>query len=440
MSRLWEKGTSSDPLAIEFAAGRDPELDPLLVPYDCVASAAHAAELQRIGVLKADEAAALRRELGKIRQRALDGKFRVPPELEDGHTAIESALTKALGALGGKIHAGRSRNDQVSAAIRLFLIDALSTLEWSTLTLATTMLGRAQKMRSWIMPGFTHLRRAMPSTAGMWFAGFAERLIDDCEGLRNAQREADHSPMGSAAGYGSPLPLSRPRMARQAGFTEVSVVPTAVQLSRGRAELSALAGAHGVSLTLSRFGADVVLFTSEEFGLLRLPVELTTGSSIMPQKRNPDIAECLRPVAAMLGARYAEVAGVISHLPSGYQRDMAFTKAPMIDGLLRIDQALSAALLIAQGIQVDREACAAAVTPDVWQAHRATELAARGVPFREAYKQVAQQGADEDYGRKIEEPQTAEIKALRERVAALRRGWRRLRMRIERTTNDAFEV
>jgi len=444
MSRLWDKGASgseTDPLVLDFTTGRDPELDLYLVPYDCVASAAHAQELQRIGVLTAKEAANLRRELGRIRENCLAGDFSIPYEMEDGHTAIEAELTAKLGKAGAKIHAGRSRNDQVSAAMKLYLIDKLCGLEWSALHLAEQLLSRSKTSRKWPMPGFTHIRRAMPSTVGMWFAGYAERLLDDTEDLKHALVAADKSPMGTAAGYGSPLPLSRPRLARKAGFTEVTVVPAAAQLSRGRTELSALCSFLGLSLTLDRLGADVVLFTTAEFGLLRLPDELTTGSSIMPQKRNPDLAECLRPVSSMLAGRVVEVSSVMSHLPSGYHRDLAATKGPVIDSVRRLDHALSAATLLVQKLEVDRDNCAAAVTPEIMQAHKAAELAAKGMPFRDAYRKVADGKADAGpVDIALEEPGLSELKALRERLSTLRRSWRRVRSRIDRTTKAAFEV
>ncbi|NNE48549.1 MAG: argininosuccinate lyase, partial [Rhodothermales bacterium] len=318
-----------------FTVGDDYLWDTLLLPFDAVATAAHAEGLVDAGVLDLDELRAVKAALGRIKRKAEAGEVGVTPEDEDCHTVIERYLTAELGEIGEKIHTGRSRNDQVLAALRLFLRDRLITIARATSEIVEMLCGVAEEYDDALMPGYTHMQLAMPTTAGLWAAGYAELLVTDIRAVRAAHDQINTSPLGSAAGYGVPhLKLLRKKVAKTLGFKEVQSNVTAVQLSRGKLELHVAHACVQIGATLNRMASDLVLFNTSEFGFVRLPEEYTTGSSIMPQKRNPDVLELARAVYHRLTAEMHVLASVPANLPSGYHRDLQLTKAAVMQSVL----------------------------------------------------------------------------------------------------------
>ena len=389
VTRLWERGEALDPRIERFTAGDDPELDRRLVAHDAVASLAHATMLHEIGVLDASELAGLRRELAAIAAEARAGRFEISRADEDGHTAIENRLTLALGEAGRKIHTGRSRNDQVIAALRLWGREALLDAAEALLDLVERLLALAREHRETSIPGYTHTRQAMPSTLGHLFAAHAEGLLDAVPWLRAAFDHLDRSPLGSASGYGVPLPLDRARVAELLRFASVQENTLAVQNDRGRTEHLVLSALAVPVSDAGRLAADLVAFSSDEHRFLKLAPEVTTGSSIMPQKRNPDVLELVRAAAARLRARAAEVAAVYAPLPSGYHRDLQLTKGPFVEGVELARDVFLAARAALDGLTVDPERCRIAVLPTTAATDEVYRRVAAGTPFRDAYRAVA---------------------------------------------------
>jgi argininosuccinate lyase len=388
MAKLWDKGYRLDALLEAFTVGDDWQADARLVAADCVASMAHAAMLQSIGLLSRGEADGLKRELAAIVADAERGVFAVAPSDEDCHTAIENRLVAALGDAGKKIHTGRSRNDQVLAALRLWTRDYLLAFEEATLALADLLLDFAERHAGVPMAGRTHLQPAMPSTVGLWASAHAEELLDDLSLAHAAFHLADACPLGSAASYGVPLPLNREMVSDLLGFSRVQNNVLYANNSRGRVEGVVLTAVEQVCLTLSRMSQDLILFSLPEFGWFAIPKELCTGSSIMPQKRNPDGLELVRAKAALVGADLDAVKSVTRGLPSGYNRDYQMTKVPFFRGC---DTGLACVRIMGltvEKLEVHADRLAAGFTPDVFAADAALELVRQGVPFRDAYRQV----------------------------------------------------
>ncbi len=390
MTRLWDRGEPLDRLVLEFTAGEDHVLDDRLVAYDVRASAAHAEMLHAAGLLDAADHANLQRALREVGAAHARGEWRVTLEDEDGQTALENRLVAAAGEAGRRIHLGRSRNDQMLAALRLWLKDELEDLAGSAETVAAALEAIAGQRGGLVMPGYTHMQRAMPTTLGAWALGFASEIRDDAAGLRAARRRADLNPLGSAAGYGVPvLALDRERTTRELGFAATHEPVTAVQLSRGKAEAGALFEATLLALDLGRLAADLCLFATAEFGFARLPAELTTGSSMLPQKRNPDLFELVRGRTAEAAAALVELLGITAKLPSGYHRDLQLTKKPLFRGL---DSVGASARLLAHALprlEFDADRMRAAVDPSLLAAERAYRMVLEeGIPFREAYRRA----------------------------------------------------
>lgn len=389
MSKLWEKEYSFDQLIEEYTVGQDPVLDLRLVNGDCVASIAHAVMLERIGILKPGELAALRGELVEIIRRNQAGEFAIRVDEEDCHTAIENRLVDKLGEAGKKIHTGRSRNDQVIAALRLHVRSSLLTLQGACLDLVRTLLGFARTHAEVPMPGRTHMQIAMPSSVGLWAGAFAEELLDDLRLLDGAYELNDLCPLGSAASYGVPLPLDRELVSELLGFRALQNNVLYVNNSRGKFEAVILDAAEQVMLTLSKLAQDLILYSMPEFGYFTLPQELSAGSSIMPQKRNPCMLELMRAKAATVGACGTQVKSIIRSLPSGYNRDFQETKEPLLRGLGLTLSSLRVADRVMGSLGVDPQALLAGFTPEIYATDRALELVAAGVPFRDAYRRVA---------------------------------------------------
>jgi argininosuccinate lyase len=398
---LWQKeGVRVDERIQRFLAGSDVVDDRALFAYDLRASGAHAQGLANIGILTADELGALERELAILEAEWAAGEFALDARYEDGHSAIESRLIERLGDTGRKIHTGRSRNDQVLVATRLYLRDALATLHGVCHRIATVALARAASDGALPLPGYTHLQRAMVSSAAMWWAGWAEAFIDDTQLAADTRRWVDANPLGSAAGYGVNLGLDREHSTRALGFGRMQHAATYAQLSRGKFELQALSALSQALLDLRRLAWDISLYASAEFGFLALPAEYTTGSSLMPNKRNPDLVELLRASYAVVAGARTEIEQLLS-LPSGYHRDLQYSKAPLLRAFAHGLDALALVPDLLTGLQWRESAMRAAIEPGMFATDRAMELAAGGVPFREAYQQAAQDplpshGADPD--------------------------------------------
>ena len=387
--RLWDKGSDVDALVHAFTVGDDPLLDRGLVHWDCLGSAAHAWTLAKAGLLTDEECRTLIAGLREIDDQARDGRFEIPVELEDCHTAIEAALVERCGEVGQRIHAGRSRNDQVATAMRLYMrratLDLLSSLD----AFVGVLLERGGRDGATPMPGYTHLQPAMPSSVGQWLHAHSEAALDQLRAGLDLLQRLDACPLGTGAGYGVPLPLDRRLAADLLGFERVQRSPIDVQNSRGRMEKYFVRVAADVGAVLERFSSDLVLFASAEFGLVTLPEALTTGSSIMPQKRNPDVVELLRARAARLRASVFELEAVTGKLTSGYHRDLQLTKGPAIRAAGEIEQMLAVATTVAGAVRFNQERLAELMRSELYATHAAYALVREGVPFREAYRRVA---------------------------------------------------
>jgi argininosuccinate lyase len=389
MTRLWDKGTPLDARVLAYTAGDDHVLDNRLVRYDIQASMAHAEMLGVQGLLSAPDLAAIRRALTDIGEEHARGAWHISLEQEDCQTAIENLLTARIGATGGRLHAGRSRNDQVLAALRLYLRDAAEELRVGAATVADALEALAQRHGTMALPGYTHMQQAMPSTVALWAQGFAAEIRDDADGLGLTQRRIGKNPLGSAAGYGTPnLAVSREETRRRLGFAVTHEPVTAVQLSRGKAEAQLLFEITLLAQDVGRLAADLTLFYTQEFGFVALPAAFTTGSSIMPQKRNPDVFELVRGRSSVAQAALNEVLGITQKMTSGYHRDLQLIKPPLfraIDSCLQtlgiLPSALDGVSFRPENIRLDPGIDAAAAANAM--------VAQEGIPFREAYRRVA---------------------------------------------------
>jgi argininosuccinate lyase len=391
MSRLWDKGAPLNARVLQYTAGEDHALDDRLVAYDVQGSIAHAEGLHAAGLLSADDLKTLTTALHEIAAEHARGDWRVTLELEDGQTAIENLLTQKTGAVGGRIHLGRSRNDQVLTALRLYMRDAVEQLRSGAQSVADALHDLAKREGHVALPGYTHMQQAMPSSVALWAQGFAAEIHDDAEGLRLAHRRIGKSPLGSAAGYGTPgLPLDRHETQRRLGFPAVHEPVTAVQLSRGKAEAQILFEIVLLMTDLGRLASDLMLFYTQEFAYVRLPDEFTTGSSIMPQKRNPDVFELVRGRTATAQACLHEALGVIAKLTSGYHRDLQLIKVPLFRGIDVALQTLDIVVLALPGVSFRPENVR--IDPSIHAAEHANRLVVEeGIPFREAYRRVGEQ-------------------------------------------------
>ena len=389
MTRLWDKGGSLDARVLIYTAGDDYLLDNRLVAYDIRASIAHAEMLHAQNLLTAEDLAIICSALTVIGAEHASGAWAVTLEQEDSQTAIENRLTERIGAAGGRLHAGRSRNDQVLAALRLYLRDAAHDLEHGALAVADSLDGLAARDGTIALPGYTHMQQAMPSSVALWAGGYAAEIRDDAAGLMHAQRRIDKNPLGSAAGFGTPnLKLDREATRQRLDFSVTQEPVTAVQLSRGKAEAQLLFEITLLTQDMSRLAADLVLFYSQELKFVSLPAEFTTGSSIMPQKRNPDVFELIRGRSAVSVAALNEVLSITQKLTSGYHRDLQLIKPPLFRGIDSCMQtlnilppALNGVNFIAENIKLDSSIHAAAAANAL--------VAEQGIPFRDAYHQVA---------------------------------------------------
>ncbi len=389
MSRLWERGEPLEATIARFTVGDDPQLDLRLVAYDALGSLAHATMLAEIEVLTHEELTALRRELRQVVDEARRGEFEIALAEEDGHTALENRLTERLGDTGKRIHTGRSRNDQVIACTRLYAREALLRVADELRETSLALLRLATEHRETSVPGYTHTRQAMPSTLGLFFSAWAENLLDAAPWLEVAYQHLNRSPLGSASGYGVALALDRQRVSDLLGFDRVQRNTLAVQNDRGRTEMLVLGTLLGPVLDLSRLATDLIWMSSEALGFIRLADQVTTGSSIMPQKRNPDVLELIRANGARLRARHQEAANLYAGLTAGYHRDLQYTKAPLLAGLEETVDVLRVLRPVLSTLTVDDRRCRESMDRSIGATDAVYRQVAQGRPFREAYKEVA---------------------------------------------------
>ena len=389
MTRLWDKGAPLDDRVLRYTAADDFALDERLVLYDVLASIAHAEMLHEQMLLSAVDLEAIRSGLTAIGDEHAHGLWNIELADEDGQTALERRLTERIGPAGGRVHLGRSRNDQVLTALRMYLRDAVDELSEGAIRVADALERLAAREKNTVLPGYTHMQQAMPSSVALWAGGFAAEVRDDAQGLSETRRRIDRSPLGSAAGYGTPgLPLDRNATREKLAFAEVHQPVTAVQLSRGKAEATLLFEIALLMQDLGRLAADVLLFYTQEFGFLELPDAFTTGSSIMPQKRNPDVFELIRGRSATAQACLAEALGLCAKLPSGYQRDLQLLKAPLFRGIDLTQQTLDLLPGALDGMRFRPERIR--LDPGIHAAEEANRMVvAEGIPFREAYRRIA---------------------------------------------------
>lgn len=391
MSLIWAKGTSRPDEAIQrFSAADDVQLDRVLFRFDIQASGAHVLGLEKAGVLSAAESSSLREALKSLDSAWTNGEFELDERHEDGHSAIESFLIEKLGEVGKKVHTGRSRNDQVLVASRLYLRSSLDELQDLCVTIAETTLKVAHAEMMTPMPGYTHLQRAVPSSVGLWMAAFTEAFADNAELAALTRKWVNKNPLGTAAGYGVNVPLERDLVSQELGFDALQINPIYAQNSRGKFEIQVIDTYAQAMLDVRRLMWDLSLYTTAEFDFVRLPDAYTTGSSIMPNKRNPDIVELLRAAYGVVEGARVELTQTLS-LPSGYHRDLQNTKGPMIRAIERSKEALRLIPPLIGELQFQREKMAAAISPDMYATDIATELALGGMPFRDAYKEAARQ-------------------------------------------------
>ncbi len=426
---LWQKpGVAVDAQIQAFLAGDDVILDRAFFLHDIAASDAHAQGLQRIGILTVDELTGLQRELAVLAEDFRSGAFVLDDRFEDGHSAIEARLTERLGDAGRKIHTGRSRNDQVLVATRLWLKEKLARLAVLSREIAGIALDRAEAERELPIPGYTHIQRAVVSSGGMWWSGWAEAFIDNASRARDTLALIDANPLGTAAGYGVNLALDRDHTTAALGFARMQVSPVYAQLSRGKFELAALEALGGATLDLRRIAWDLSQFTSAEYGFVALPAQYTTGSSIMPNKRNPDVIELMRATHASVAAARTEIEQLLS-LPSGYHRDLQASKGAIFHGFGRGLAALELLPALLANLEWRPQRLRGAIDSGMYATDVAVEAALAGVPFREAYKAAAAASDTAGDGRTPEGSLAARISpggAADLRLEVLRARWEAL--------------
>ncbi len=392
MTKIWQKGYTVNTLVERYTASQNSQLDNRLIRHDVWGSLAHATMLQKIGILSADELQALRLALQQILQQEAAHEFAIQPSDEDVHTAIENYLSQRVGPAGKNIHTARSRNDQVLVDIRLYSKEQLHLVGQKLFTFVETLLSFAEKNSAVPMPGYTHMQRAMLSSVGLWAASFAEALLDDEHLLSTAYELNDQCPLGSAAGYGVPLPIDRQLVSDLLGFARVQNNVIYVQNARGKIEAAIVQALTQIMLDLSKFAQDMLLFTTSEYGFFHPAQEICTGSSIMPQKRNLDIMELVRARAQTMLAHQQHILGIVSGLPSGYNTDYQETKRSLIEALDLAQASLDICTLTIDNITVDEERLVAACTFELFATDHAYEMAAQEhMPFRDAYRVVGQE-------------------------------------------------
>ena len=392
--KLWDKGYSIDKKIDVFTVGNDRALDEVLARYDVIGNRAQAVMLNKIGVLTDDELKDILRELDVIAADIEKGGFTIGDEFEDVHSKIEFMLTERLGDTGKKIHTARSRNDQVLTDMHLYVRDELLHIRDGIKRLFDLLLGLSEKYKDVLLPGYTHLQVAMPSSFGLWFGAYAESLVDDVYMIGAAYRVADQNPLGSAAGYGSSFPIDREETTRQMGFSQMKVNSVAAQMGRGKLEKTAAFAMASVAGTLSKMSMDVCLYMSQNFGFVSFPDELTTGSSIMPHKKNPDVFELIRAKCNRVQALPNELILIQNNLPSGYQRDLQLLKECFVPAVSMLKSCLEMAAFMLENIRVSESLLDDERYKYVFSVEEVNRLVLSGMPFRDAYKKVGREIQD----------------------------------------------
>ncbi|MDO6471037.1 argininosuccinate lyase [Maribacter sp. 1_MG-2023] len=389
--KLWDKGFSTDKKIDHFTVGNDRELDLLLAKYDVIASRAHAKMLGEIGLITPKETQDLVRELNTIAARIEKGTFTIENSFEDMHSKIEYMLTLSLGDTGKKIHTARSRNDQVLVAMHLYLKDELTEIKSMTKSLFNLLLVKAQEYKDVMLPGYTHLQIAMPSSFGLWFSAYAESLIDDLYFIEAAYKVADQNPLGSAAGYGSSFAIDRRFTTKEMGFSTLKYNVVAAQMSRGKVEKATAFGIANIAATLSKMAMDICLYMSQNFNFISFPDELTTGSSIMPHKKNPDVFELVRGKCNKLQSIPNQLTLIINNLPSGYHRDLQLVKEIIVPAIQDMKACLEILTFSLKEIKVNNDILEDPKYDYLFSVDTLNELVQNGMPFRDAYKKMGQE-------------------------------------------------
>ena len=390
-TKLWDKGFDTNALVEDYTVGNDQELDMRLAKYDVQGSLAHIRMLETIGLLTAEELQVLVRGLEQIASEIEAGDFRIEPESEDIHSQVELLLTRRLGDVGKKIHSGRSRNDQVLVDLKLFLREELKEIATEIRALFDRLQELSEKHKEVLMPGYTHLQIAMPSSFGLWFGAYAETLVDDMRLVAAAYDMANQNPLGSAAGYGSSFPLNRTMTTELMGFETMHYNVVAAQMSRGKSERAAANAIAAVAATVGRMAMDLCLFMSQNFGFVKLPDSLTTGSSIMPHKKNPDVFEIMRGRCNRLQAVPNEMALMLTNLPVGYHREMQLLKDILFPATEELKRTLRMADFMLSNLAVNEQILEDEKYNYLFTVEDVNRLALEGVPFREAYRTVGMQ-------------------------------------------------
>lgn len=386
--KLWSKGFEINKEIENFTVGRDREMDLYLAKYDVLGSMAHITMLNSIGLIADDELPLLLAELRKIYAVCEEGKFVIEDDIEDVHSQVELMLTRALGDMGKKIHSGRSRNDQVLVDLKLFTRAELQNLVEETKALFDELIGKSEENKDVLMPGYTHLQIAMPSSFGLWFGAYAESLTDDMLYLQSAYKMTNRNPLGSAAGYGSSFPLNRQMTTDLLGFDSMNYNVVYAQMGRGKMERNVAFSIAGLAGTLAKMAFDACLFNSQNFGFIKLPKECTTGSSIMPHKKNPDVFELIRAKCNKLQALPTQITLIQNNLPCGYFRDLQIIKECFLPAFEELKDCLRMCTYIISKIEVKRDILDNPMYDAIFSVEEVNKLAADGMPFRDAYKKV----------------------------------------------------
>ncbi|MDR3272636.1 MAG: argininosuccinate lyase [Flavobacteriaceae bacterium] len=394
---IWDKGFSVNDKIIQFTVGRDRELDLYLAAYDILASKAQAVMLAKVGLISEEEKNQLLEGLDELAHQVENKNFTIEKDFEDVHSKIEFYLTQKYGDAGKKIHTARSRNDQVLTAILLFFKDYLKQSSLKIFELIQILKNKAQEHQSDILPGYTHFQAAMPSSFGLWFSAYAENLLSDLYFFEAAHQIADQNPLGSGAGFGSSFPIDRELTAAEAGFSQLAVSSVGAQMLRGKTEKSVAFALSETCATLSKMAYDLVLYNSQDLGFVVLPKELTTGSSIMPHKKNPDVFELVRARCNKIQALPNDITLVINNLPSGYHRDFQTLKEILFEPMMQFMDILDILIFAVPQIQIEKDFINLKKYDLIYTVENINKLIQQGTPFREAYKQVGKSVEDGSY-------------------------------------------
>jgi len=388
MSKLWQKNSNTSALVEKFTIGNDQAMDTYLAAYDVLGSIAHTTMLSEVGLLTAVEQTQLKKALIEIYQKIQAGEFKLDPGVEDIHSQVEMMLTESLGDVGKKIHSARSRNDQVLVDIKLFLRAELISMSAAVQSFFTLLQEKSEAHKNDLLPGYTHLQLAMPSSFGLWLGAYAESLVDDMTMLQAAYTIVNKNPLGSAAGYGSSFPINRKRTTELLGFETLNYNVVYAQMGRGKAERVTAMALANIADTLSKLSMDACLFMNQNFGFIQFPEELTTGSSIMPHKKNPDVFELIRAYCNRIKALPNEIMMMTTNLPSGYHRDLQLLKEHLFPAFTQLKNCMEMATLMIQNMEVKKDLLEDPKYQYLFSVEEVNKLVIGGMPFRDAYKQV----------------------------------------------------